>query len=164
MRTDLKRDEKVVLVIRPHWFVLVLPVFLAIIGIIIGIQVDGYGYLLPVLLFYYLGRDIVKRNYTHWAVTNLRVIEEFGVFSQQSIESPLDKIINLTYSQSILGRKLGYGDVQFQTVSEIGATNFYTVEDPKELIDTITRMQEEYKNAQAFTRAQELTNILSTGQ
>lgn len=164
MRTDLKKDEKVAIMIRPHWFVLVWPTILTVIGIMLGILIGSYGYIIPIVLFFYLGYKIVQRNNNLWAVTNLRVIDEFGVFSHNSKESPLDKINNVTYKQSIWGRMFGYGNVQIQTAAEIGSTIYYTVEKPKELKDTITQMQEEYKKSQIRTQAQELGKAISIGR
>lgn len=163
MRTDLKKDEIVVLVIRPHWFVLVWPTIFTVIGIILGILIGNYGYIIPFILICYLGYKIVQRNNNLWAVTNLRVIDEFGVFSHNSKESPLDKINNVTYKQSIWGRIFGYGNVQIQTAAEIGSTTYSTVEKPKELKDTITKMQEEYKKSQIYNQAQELAKAISKG-
>jgi uncharacterized membrane protein YdbT with pleckstrin-like domain len=161
MRTELKRDENVVLVIRPHWFILVWPTTLTLVGIVIGILIGSYGYLIPFVLLCYLGFKIVQRKNNLWAVTNLRVIDEFGVFSHNSKESPLDKINNVTYNQSIWGRMFGYGNVQIQTAAEIGSTTYHLVERPKALKDTITQMQEEYKRAQILSQAQELAKVIS---
>jgi uncharacterized membrane protein YdbT with pleckstrin-like domain len=164
MRTDLKKDENVILIIRPHWVVLVWPTILTVIGIILGILIGTYGYFIPFILICYMGYKIVQRNNNLWAVTNLRVIDEFGVFSHNSKESPLDKINNVTYKQSLWGRMFGYGNVQIQTAAEIGSTTYYTVEKPKELKDTITQMQEEYKLSQIRTQAEELAKAISTGR
>lgn len=161
MRTQLKRDENVVLVIRPHWFILVWPTALTLVGIIIGILIGSYGFLIPFVLLCYLGFKVVQRKYNLWAVTNLRVIDEFGVFSHNSKESPLDKINNVTYNQSIWGRLFGYGNVQIQTAAEIGSTTYHLVERPQVLKDTITQMQEEYKRAQILSQAQELAKVFS---
>jgi uncharacterized membrane protein YdbT with pleckstrin-like domain len=162
MRTNLKRDENVILVTRPHWFVLVLPMLLVIIGLIIWYKINGYGYIIPLVLACYLGYEIIERNYNIWVVTNLRVIDECGVFSINSKESPLDKINNVTYHQSIMGRLFGYGTVQIQTAAEIGSTTYYKVERPQELKDAITQMQEDYKKAQNSFQAQELAKTVST--
>ena len=162
MRTDLKKDEKLILLIRPHWFLLVWPAVFVIIGIVVGILIGGYGYLIPLVLICLFGCDIVKRNNNIWAVTNLRVIDEYGLFSLNSKESPLDKINNVTYNQSIWGRIFGYGNVQIQTAAEIGSTTYHMVERPKELKDTITQMQEEYKNVQILNQARELAKAMST--
>ena len=162
MITDLKRDENVVLIIRPHWFVLALPILLVVLGIIMWYIIGGYGYLIPLVLICYLGYEAIERNYNIWVVTNLRVIDEFGFFTHNTKESPLDKINNITYNQSMLGRMFGYGNVQIQTAAEIGSTTYRMVERPKELKDAITLMQETYKKTQNLTQAQELTKAFTT--
>lgn len=163
MRTKLKKDETVVLVIRPHWLVLFLPSLFLVIGIIAGILIGSYGYFIPLVPLCYLGYKIVQRNNNLWAVTNLRVIDEDGVLSHNSKESPLDKINNVTYKQSFWGRIFGYGNVQIQTAAEVGSTTYFTVEKPKELKDTITEMQEEYKKSQIIAQAKELAKAISSG-
>ena len=163
MRAKLKNNETVALVIRPHWFVLVLPSLLAIMGIVPGVLIGGYGFIIPFCAFCYLGYKIVERKHNLWAVTNLRVIDEFGVISLNSKESPLDKINNVTYEQSIWGRMFGYGNVQIQTAAEVGSTIYHQVEKPKELKDMITQMQEEYKKSQIISQAQELANAIAAG-
>ena len=163
MRTKLKKDENVVLVIRPHWLVLFLPSLFVVIGIIAGILIGSYGYFIPLVLLCYFGYKIIQRNNNLWAVTNLRVIDEDGVLSHNSKESPLDKINNVTYKQSFWGRIFGYGNVQIQTAAEVGSTTYFTVEKPRELKDTITEMQEEYKKSQIIAQTQELANAISSG-
>ena len=163
MRTKLKKDEKVVLLIKPHWLVLVLPTLISIIGVVVGILIGSYGLLIPLAPILYLWYKIIERNNNLWAVTNLRVIDEDGVFSHNSKESPLDKINNVTYNQSFWGRIFGFGNVQIQTAAEVGATTYYSIEKPKELKDTITQMQEEYKKSQIRAQAQELANAVSSG-
>ena len=148
MRTTLKENETVALVIKLHWFVLVLPSLIFLTGIVLAILIGNYGYILPLVTLCYLVYKIIERENNLWAVTSLRVIDEFGVFSLNSKESPLDKINNVTYEQSIWGRIFGFGNVQIQTAAEIGSTQYFKVEKPKLLKDTITQMQEEYKNAQ----------------
>jgi uncharacterized membrane protein YdbT with pleckstrin-like domain len=82
------------------------------------------------------------------------------VFSHNSKESPLDKINNVSYNQTFWGRIFGYGNVQIQTAAEIGSTTYYNVEKPKELMDTITQMQEDYKKNQIVSQAQELAKAI----
>jgi uncharacterized membrane protein YdbT with pleckstrin-like domain len=163
MRTDLKKDENVVLVIRPHWLILVWPVILTVAGVILGIYLGGYGYIIPLVLTCYLLVKIIQRQNNLWVVTNLRIIDEDGLFSVNSKESPLDKINNVTYNQSLWGRIFDYGNVQIQTAAEIGSTTYYTVEKPKKLKDTITTMQEEYKRSQILSQAKEFASAISSG-
>jgi uncharacterized membrane protein YdbT with pleckstrin-like domain len=77
-------------------------------------------------------------------VTNLRVIDEQGIFRRYSKESPLDKINNLSYDQSLLGRIMNYGDVEIQTAAEKGATIYRRVAKPKKLKETIAHYRDEY--------------------
>ena len=163
MRTELKKDENVVLVIRPHWLITVWPAIETVIGIMLGIYLGGYGYLIPIALICYLLFKIIQRNNNLWAVTNLRIIDEDGVFSVNSKESPLDKINNVTYNQSLWGRIFDFGNVQIQTAAEIGSTTYYMVEKPKKLKDTITTMQEEYKRSQILSQAKEFASAISSG-
>ena len=168
MRTKLKRDENVVLLIRQHWFVLALPATITLLGMATGIAVaifwTPYGLLLPFALALFMWYKIVQWRNNIWVVTNLRVVDEYGLFSHHSKESPLEKINNVTYNQSVWGRVFGYGDVQIQTAAEIGSTTYFMVERPKVLKDTITEMQEEYKRSQILSQAQELAKAISGNQ
>lgn len=165
MRTQLKKDEKLLVVIRHHWLTLILP-FVAWI-------------LLTVLLFIFLKEDNTKialiisfvtvlyplylyLEWKHdiWAVTNMRVVDESGLFTRYSKESPLDKINNVEYTQSLLGRMFGFGDVEIQTAAELGNTEYTMIHQPKLLKDTITHAQEEYKSTQVKNQAQQLANAI----
>ena len=164
MKTKLLRDEKIIIETKPHWLTLVGPFLLMIIGSIIGIVIGNYGLLIVLIFVVYFIYKIFQRNNNLWAVTNLRVIDEYGVFSNNTKESPLDKINNVSYLQSFWGKIFGYGNVQIQTAAEIGSTTYFAVENPKELKDTITHMQEEYKQHQIKKQANELANAIVAGQ
>ncbi len=164
MKTDLKKEEKVILETNPHWLTLVGPFLVLLIGSILGIVIGSYGFLVPLPFIGYFIYKIVQRNNNVWAVTNLRVIDEHGVFSNNTKESPLDKINNVSYDQSVWGKIFGYGNVQIQTAAEIGSTAYYAVENPKKLKDTITHMQEEYKQQQIKKQATELASAIIGGQ
>jgi len=164
MKTQLKKDEKIIMETKPHWLKLVGPFLLMLVCSIIGIIIGSYGLLIVLVLVGYFVYKIVQRNNNLWIVTNLRVIDEYGVFSNNTKESPLDKINNVSYLQSFLGKIFGYGNVQIQTAAEIGSTTYFSVENPKELKDTITQMQEEYKLYQIKKQANEFANVMAAGQ
>ncbi len=149
---------------KPHWFTLAGSFLLMLICSILGIVIGGYGLLLILIFGVYFIYKIIQRNNNLWVVTNIRVIDEYGVFSNNSKESPLDKINNISYLQSFWGKIFGYGNVQIQTAAEIGSTTYFAVEHPKELKDTITHMQEEYKQDQIKKQANELANAIKSGQ
>jgi uncharacterized membrane protein YdbT with pleckstrin-like domain len=169
MKTQLKKEEKIILMTKPHWFTLGLPFLILLAGLIIGSIIEksikgSFGFLLILIVLCYFIFKIIQRNMNIWVVTNLRVIDEHGVISNNSKESPLDKINNVTYKQSFWGKIFGFGNVQIQTAAEIGSTTYFAVEKPKELKDTITQMQEEYKETQIKKQATELASAMTASQ
>lgn len=169
MRTELKKNEKIIHVTKLHWFVLLGPFFIFLLGsgaaVLIGIYSEStYPYYAILLFLTYFWYKTVERNNDIWVVTTLRVIDEYGVFTNNSKESPLDKINNMSYSQTFWGKIFGFGNVQIQTAAEIGSTEYHQVANPKKLKDTITRMQEEYKQNQVKDQAKELANAILANQ
>ncbi len=165
MKTQLKENEKVVLTIRKHWFVLLKPILLTLFFLIVAMASYNYGFgnfslIGAGLAVVWLVYRILDRNTNLWAVTNLRIIDEYGVISNNSKETPLDKINNISYRQPLLGRMFNYGNVQIQSAAESGATIHKMVERPKVLKDTITQYQEEYRHDQIKKQAQSLANAV----
>ena len=170
MKTTLKNDEKVILITHPHWITLTLPALITVAGIIVGFFINTLagGFIVGLMALvgfglYFLYK-ILERQSNLWAVTNLRVIDEYGVFSKNAKESPLDKINNVSFHQSLAGRIFGFGEVQIQTAAEVGATTYKMVTRPSELKDAITRMKEEGKDHLIRRQAEELAGAISAGQ
>lgn len=159
MRTSLKKDEKILLITRQHWIKLILPIFIWLLIAALSIwllQTTGLIITLAAALYPMIEYLSWKNNL--WCITSVRVVDESGFFTRYSKESPLDKINNVEYDQSIWGRLFGYGNVDIQTAAEMGETTYELIHHPKLLKDTITHAQEEYKktaiNNQAFQLAQ----------
>lgn len=164
MRSTLKKDERLLITIHQHWIKLLLP-FLTWLIIVILLFIFVQDHLEIVLIValvtaFYPAYLYLEWNNNLWAVTNMRVIDESGFFSRYSKESPLDKINNVEYDQTLWGRMLGYGDVEIQTAAEMGDTTYKMIHHPKLLKDTITHAQEEYKNAQITNQAQQLASAI----
>lgn len=165
MRTELKPQEKIILVTRPHWLTILFPLLLGVIGLAGGIAISVFGLFFigipfAVILLGYTSYKVFERHRNIWAVTNLRVIDEEGIFSIDTKESPLDKINNVSYSQSFWGKIFKFGKVEIQTAAEIGDTVYENVEKPGELKDAITTMQEEYKTTQMKKQAKEFADAI----
>ena len=164
MRTQLKKDEKLLLIIRKHWIQLV-PSVLAWLVLTIALLVWMTNYsiafviILATAIFPLV--EYINWKYNLWAVTNMRVVDESGFFTRYSKESPLDKINNVEYDQPILGRILGYGNVDIQTAAEMGETKYQLIHHPKLLKDTITHAQEEYKKIQISSQATQLAQAIA---
>ena len=88
------------------------------------------------------------------------MIVENGIFSFGSVECPLDKINNVACSQSILGRIIGFGNVEIQTAAGHGATVYINAKHPQLLKERITTMQGEYKKFNGKEEAKAYGNLL----
>ena len=158
MRTKFRAGEKKILETRTHWLTVAKPFLLLILFLIFFAVslfllhpsnnyvkalrwVSGIVLLMAGLNFLY--REWYRRR-DIWVVTNLRVIDENGVFSLYSKESPLEKINNLSYYQSLWGRLFNFGNVEVQTAAEDGATVYRMVARPRLLKDTIAECRDEY--------------------
>src|SRR5208283_2083328 len=152
MRTKLQPGETVALIVRKHWLVLVKPaLFLVAVLLYLPfrhVKILGFeallNYLLPyaaavsggLCLYRYLDRRV-----NIWAVTNERLIDEWGILTHKSKENPLDKINDIVVEQTILGRLFGYGSISVQTAAKAGETIIEFVERPEELKQTINEQK-----------------------
>lgn len=153
MRTALDADERLMIEVKRHWVVLLKPLFLVVLSLValsIVFMYPGLAQWSDVALtaaviapLFFLYR-FYEREVDIWAVTNMRVIDEWGVFTRNTRESPLDRINNVSYVQPLPGLLLGYGDVTIQTAAEDGETRVRLVMRPKELKDAIIKAQSEF--------------------
>lgn len=168
MRTALKKDEQLLLVIRHHWLKLAVPfgswLVLTILVLLLSKSIESFSssaalVIILIAAIYPLWKYF---EWVHniWAVTNFRVIDEGGFFTRYAKESPLDKINNIEYDQSFWGRIFRYGNVDIQTAAEMGETSYEMIHRPKLLKDTITHAQEEYKQRHVNNQAQELARAI----
>ncbi|MBI5644166.1 MAG: PH domain-containing protein [Deltaproteobacteria bacterium] len=154
MRTQLSTDEKLIIQVNKHWITLTKPLFFVLLSFIILVATFKYqslasfrdvafwGVVLAPLYFIY---KFYERKFDIWAVTNMRVVDESGVFTRNTKDSPLDRINNVTYEQSFVGLFLGFGDVKIQTAAEEGDTAISFVMHPKELKDAIIEAQKKFR-------------------
>ncbi len=162
MRTSLKKDEKILLITRQHWIKLLLPIFIWLLVAALSIwllQTTGLIITLAAALYPMIEYLSWKNNL--WCITSVRVVDESGFFTRYSKESPLDKINNVEYDQSIWGRLFGYGNVDIQTAAEMGETTYELIHHPKLLKDTITHAQEEYKKTAINNQAIQLAQAIA---
>jgi uncharacterized membrane protein YdbT with pleckstrin-like domain len=163
MRTALKKEEKILLIIRHHWLKLVLPFLIWILTGTLSAIFFNPSVALVIILVAAVYPLFTYFNWYHniWAVTNLRVIDERGFFTRHAKESPLEKINNIEYRQSFWGRIFGYGDVDIQTAAEMGESNYTMIHHPRLLKDTITRAREESKAREISNQAQQLAKAIA---
>ena len=131
----LTDDENVLQIVKLHWIRGVMPVLCMILGIVT--LVTGVGVVLLFLALYYY----LKNKTTEMLVTNKRVIDKIGIISVHLGELRNLKVESVRLHQGILGRILGYGNIEFTgtgttaVVFKDVANPAYTMSRIKEIID-----------------------------
>jgi len=108
---------------RVPWVLLVLSFVLIFLDLSLqpGLARDAFGLLgLGLLLVSLLWLAFVYATWFNqdYLVTNRRVIKVEGILSKRSADSSLEKINDAVLQQSLLGRMLGYGDLDIMTAAE----------------------------------------------
>jgi uncharacterized membrane protein YdbT with pleckstrin-like domain len=141
----LGEREKIQLVARQHWFILVSSIVLEIITILvilIALIMSIFyfpalllieflvGFILMMIPIVSMMRDILIYTHHEYIITNLRVIQLSGILNKEVIDSSLEKVNDVKLAQSALGRVFNFGDVEILTASELGVNLFRRIENP----------------------------------
>ena len=138
--------EEVLLIERQHGFVAVALIAGALIYVVVVLAVvslvwakygEGRNWIIYLYLLALLGLPHLLWQLTVWRahqyiVTNRRVLQIWGVFSKEVIDSALDKVTDVRTQQSLLGRMFNFGDGEVRTASETGKNLFHMIAAPLE--------------------------------
>jgi uncharacterized membrane protein YdbT with pleckstrin-like domain len=152
----LSEDEELIYDLRPHWLTLVVPVLLTVAVVVavgaawvvmpagdlqqparLAVGVIG----LAVLLATVVGR-VLRWATTHFVLTTERLIFRSGVVAKFGREIPLERINDVTFSQSLFERLIGAGDLLLESAGEHGQSRFSNVRDPEAVQLEIYRQME----------------------
>ncbi len=78
-----------------------------------------------------------RRWTTETDVTNLRVVHKTGFITRETFEISVDKVASVEVNQTIMGRILNYGDVNIETMGDLGK-NIQTIAAPLNFRNSIT--------------------------
>ena len=155
-RKLLNEKEDVVLDLHPHWvyFIKAGLVFIAAValGVLIltwedapsALGIGSGGLILLALLW--LGFTYLRWVTTNFVITTDRLIYRHGILSKHGIEIPLDRVNTVFFSQSILERVVGSGDLVIESAGELGRQNFSNVRKPSAVQNEIHKQMEANEN------------------
>lgn len=149
MQSLLGEQEKIILVTRHHWFILVRSILLEIVLILIIFSATLFGtitltqtqppaaVIVPIIGFILMlipivtgTRDVLEWTNHQFIITNRRVMQISGIFNKSVIDSSLEKVNDIKMEISALGRMFGYGDIEILTASELGVNLFKQIDSP----------------------------------
>lgn len=153
-RKLLNAGEDVVLETRPNWSLLAGPVLLGVLVVAalvvilvltankLPLWVGGVmGAVFLLDIAYVLSRYVVWRA-TLLVVTTHRVIYRTGVLRRQGREIPIDRVQDVSFSQSLFERMVGAGSLTVESAGEHGQEPFPDVSHPERVQSTINRLLE----------------------
>jgi hypothetical protein len=134
-------NERLLYRTRRHWLVIAPPFVLglitsllivALVAVIVSMTSSVMSLLLLLVLLP-LGRlTFIFLHYWNeqYIVTSHRIIQIEGIFNKHVIDSSLEKVNDVVLDQSVLGRLLGYGDIEILTASEVGINKLEKMSNP----------------------------------
>ncbi|MBK5111461.1 MAG: PH domain-containing protein [Thermoleophilia bacterium] len=141
--------EQIIFQGHPSWRAL-LAFYLKglLIGIVIAViaKLIGKGtFTVFLIILIALGLTIligfVKRMATTYTITNRRLNIKRGIFARDIQETRLERVQNVSYSQTVFQRALQVGDVDFDTASSDSENEFVFngVADPQGVVTQVDR-------------------------
>jgi len=138
--TLLSDGERIVLRTRQHWFATIvdgrIPWALFLAGLVLLVltltmgssdarNVLGIGVAaLLIVSLLWLGKRYWSWYAQDYIVTNRRVLKVEGILNKRSADSSLEKINDAVLEQNLLGRILGYGDLDILTAAEVAIDRY----------------------------------------
>ncbi len=148
----LTEDESIVRQFHPHWRVLLLPVawtVVAIAAVVAAFMMTdgtttwialGATALLWLLL---VTRPVVRWLTTQYVLTTERIVVRHGLVARTGREIPLENINDVSFTQSIVERLLGYGDLLIESAGETGQSRLGDIPDPEAFQSELYRIREQ---------------------
>lgn len=155
----INEGETVVLDLKPHWWffwkhILVGGALLIVLGVWVG-PLDSKNWAkipLAVAILIYVVFVVVKYltwTYTHFVLTDRRVISRSGIISKRGTEVPLDRVNNIDFSQKFWERLIGAGDLSIESAGKDGQSHFQNVRHPDMVQQEVYRQMEVNSRRQA---------------
>ncbi|HSJ72179.1 MAG TPA: PH domain-containing protein [Acidimicrobiia bacterium] len=146
----LTDDEVIITSFRPHWKLLAIPIVwfvgLSIAMILVAVNLDVLQWILiaalAVFAVIFVVKPLVNWYTTRYVLTSERLITRTGLIAKAGVEIPLDRITNVNFSQSIIERILGAGDLLIESAGSTGQSRFKDIPHPDEFQTVLYKARE----------------------
>jgi uncharacterized membrane protein YdbT with pleckstrin-like domain len=151
-RKLLNAGEEIVLETRPNWSLMAGPVLVGVVVIAalvvvlvltansLPLWVGGVMLGVFVLDIAYVLAHYITWRATLLVITNDRVIYRTGVVTRRGREIPLNRIQDVSFSQSLFERMVGAGSLTVESAGEHGQEPFPDIAHPEKVQSTINRL------------------------
>ena len=144
----LNDGEEIILDLRPHWFFLFGPAFVLVASLVLAIyvaQADVSDFILfPALALAVVALLFFLIRYAQWITTDFvlttdRLIYRKGVLSRQGREIPLERVNDVSFTQTLFQRMMRAGDILVESAGERGQSDFGHFANPQDVQNEIHR-------------------------
>lgn len=166
----INEGETVALDLHPHWWYFAKHILtgalllLALVGVYAVRDVEyvnsvtALGWAtLAVIWAVWLGLKYLQWQFTHFVVTDDRVIFRHGVLAKHGVEIPLERINNINFDQGLWERIIGAGDLDIESAGREGQSHFEDVRHPDSVQQEIYRQMELNAQQQASWSAPQMS-------
>ncbi len=105
-----------------------------------------------------LPMQIIKNHKTELCVTNKKIFGKTGVFSTKTMESPLNKINNVTVNESLGGKIFNYGTLTISTSS--GVYRYDSVSYPEQFRSALMQQIDTFEEDKIKNQAMEMAKLM----
>jgi membrane protein YdbS with pleckstrin-like domain len=147
-RKLLNDGEEIALDLHPHWEFFIKSTVALVVAVGLGLLLLAWGWeglslavvgIAVLVALVWFGLTYARWATTNFVVTTDRLIYRHGVLAKHGIEIPLERVNTVFFSQSILERILGSGDLVIESAGEMGRQNFSNVRKPSAVQNEIYR-------------------------
>jgi uncharacterized membrane protein YdbT with pleckstrin-like domain len=160
--------EQIIHTARQHWFILISSITVEVVLILIFLAAMVIsatmfpafapitivvGFVLILIPFVTMMRDILTYTNHRYVVTNRRVIQLSGILDKTVTDSSLEKVNDVKMTQSALGRIFDFGDIEILTASELGVNQFKRIEKPVSFKTAMINAKERLESGEGQTHS-----------
>jgi uncharacterized membrane protein YdbT with pleckstrin-like domain len=155
-RKLLNEDEDIALDLHPHWEYFIKSGAALVLAVVFGVfvltrgnppaAIEAIAGVLVLAALIWFGLTYARWSTTNFVVTTDRLIYRHGVLAKHGVEIPLERVNTVFFSQSILERMVGSGDLVIESAGELGRQNFSNVRKPSAVQNEIYRQMESNEN------------------
>jgi uncharacterized membrane protein YdbT with pleckstrin-like domain len=133
LKSYLIGDEEVYFIDRPAPITLLDKEVLGALGLVVFFMVVigsptsfAIGFFAILLVLAWVGIKSIQFHYTRYIITSLRVMRMKGVFNRRYYWIPWQKVTDLGYHQSIVGRIFGFASISIDSANELSGLKLLT--------------------------------------
>jgi membrane protein YdbS with pleckstrin-like domain len=104
---------------------------------------------------------IFRWFFTHFILTDRRLIVNSGILNKKSKIIPLDQVNDITSSQNVWERIFGYGDIVIESAGEFGQEPFTNIGDPIKVRTLILQQRRQSEEEQASRSGREMASEMA---